>query len=52
MSEKMELFNRLLKIGQVFEELAISQIIKYYNKKYLILPKSPNKYLNMYPFGI
>ena len=37
MSEKMELFNRMLKIGQVFEELAISQIIKYYNNKYTLL---------------
>ena len=37
MSEKMELFNRMLKIGQVFEELAISQIIKYYNNKYSLL---------------
>src|SRR3984957_14664282 len=37
MSEKMNLFNKMLKIGQVFEELAISQIIRYYNNKYTLL---------------
>ena len=37
MSENMNLYNKMLKIGQVFEELAISQIIRYYSNKYALL---------------